>query len=319
MIDLRTYFGLESDLLVRPSRLLQYLEPEVRRAKRATRKQDLRTLKMEAEAMVEDPMAARLAKLCRHLRLGTHATAALVALWKSSWPSIVKKVKDVAAVHKFLVDMDTGDQTIDSIWQLLRETRRSPALSLAEFRRAMSLLGFRYSVSVPVFPSTNQTRRTVFLALEEILAHCRLNPQRMLFFDCTTFSFTQNPKRSWQSPEQLTTYYTSTNFRRYHLLMVLGPNGVYAAQLILGKMVKGVTLNFLIEVIDQTMSTAEPQAYTLVLDNAKLHKTADVKALATASTTTFLFTAPHSPFMNAIEDAFRYAKAADRNRHLIEE
>jgi hypothetical protein len=50
-----------------------------------------------------------------------------------------------------------------------------------------------------------------------------------------------------------------------------------------------------------------------------MHKTELMKLLAGAGVASLTFTGPHSPFINPIEEAFRFIKAPLRNRHFFDE
>jgi len=319
LVELGSCCGLEAVVWVRTGRLRMYLSAAIRRAERLETMRGRTRISMAAEKATRTAENAKAFKMVADLGLRGVTRAALLLHWRAVWPEITEKVAAAVTVHNFMAKTDRADRPLETLWQMLVATEAGNGIRRVQFRSALALLGFDYQVSLPVFPLTPQNRKTVFFAFLEISRHLAFDPQRTYFFDSSTFVFTHNPRRAWQSKEHRTTFKTSTNFRRFHLMLVLGPTGVFAAQLVLGKMTKGATLSFLVEVVAALRQDGDSLGSVLVLDNARLHKTEDVKALCDAGDTTFLFTAPHSPFMNPVEDAFRAIKAPDRNRHRIDE
>ena len=102
-------------------------------------------------------------------------------------------------------------------------------------------------------------------------------------------------------------------------MMVVSTRKVYAYQVVLGKSPPCMIPVFLRQIL-QRMRVERPfETLRIVLDNAKVHKTALMKGLASSTGAIFIFTASHSPFMNPIVFCFCFMKAGFRNDHFISE
>ena len=131
--------------------------------------------------------------------------------------------------------------------------------------------------------------------------------------------FEVNPHRTWQSKESLAYFYSSTNYRRFHLLLAVGISGAIAYQVILGRVKKEAIAEFLCECWKEMQRKQPGTQIKVVLENATLHKTELIKRICVETGMSFIFTAPHSPFMNSIELCFRFLKSGYKNCHNINE
>ena len=229
------------------------------------------------------------------------------------------EMKEVYAVSDFLESVSTGDKALKRLHADFVSRLPGVKLTLGRFRRALMLLGYAWRVSTRVFRKRPNHGRVSFLAFRQILRRLAHQPSHLFFFDCSTFLFEQNPRRSWQTRLTPTAFFSSTNYRRFHLLLVIGETGPVAHQIIAGKVPKGAVASFLARVCQRLREACGEQPVTVVLDNAQVHKTELMRRLAGSTGVCFLFTAPHSPFMNPIELVFRRIKAGHRNRHEIKE
>ena len=144
-------------------------------------------------------------------------------------------------------------------------------------------------------------------------------PKSILFFDQTTFLFEVNPRRAWQRKDDRTEFFASTNYYRFHLLMVVSLERVVGLQ-IFQKRVDTLTISqFLLTVIEGYQQTCPRTQLSLVLNNKTLQKTVLIKQLCAILRTNFVFTAPNFPFLNLIELCFRYLQVSLRNTHDIQE
>ena len=101
--------------------------------------------------------------------------------------------------------------------------------------------------------------------------------------------------------------------------MICSTTRVFAYQMVLRKTPRQVIAKFLFSALERFTQQNPGTQTTLVLDNATIHKTILMKNLAVSTKTRFLFTASHSPFMNPIEECFRFLKCKFRNKHFIDE
>lgn len=131
--------------------------------------------------------------------------------------------------------------------------------------------------------------------------------------------FETNPRRAWQSNEKPGRFYSSTNYKRYHILLAAGINGVFAFRVVLGKVYQEIIVSFLLSCWRELRIRQALTDIHVVLDNATIHKTDLMKRLSAGTGMKFLFTSCHSPFMNPVEECFRFIKSKYRNRHHINE
>jgi len=225
----------------------------------------------------------------------------------------------IYSVSDYLDSTDTGDKTLRRLWLDARTANGLAGLSFLSFRRVMDLIGYNYKVSVRKFRKKPYHSHDSFFAYREIVKLCLQVPDSTYFFDSTTFSFETNPRRSWQSARNVTSFFSSTNYRRYHLLMIVNNQRVFAWQIVLGRVASTGIAAFLCEVVKKIRLEREQGVTHIILDNAKVHKTLLMKNLAEKSGLVFLFTSSHSPYMNPIEEVFRFLKGSFRNLHAINE
>lgn len=235
------------------------------------------------------------------------------------WGRYQRELRQVYAIREFLEAIDTKDRTICELGEEFCRGNEEFRPCRSRFYAAARLVGFRYLVSRRIFRQKPNHKQACFFALKEIICRIFRSRSSTFFFDATTFCFETNPRRAWQNSANKTSFFSSTNYLRYHLLMVLGAEGVFAFQVVLGKVPSSAIFAFLHEVAAVLRADPGVVAPTLVLDNATVHKTQLMKRLARCSGLTFVFTAYHSPFMNPIEEAFRFLKSEYRNLHAINE
>lgn len=230
--------------------------------------------------------------------------------------------KDIARLRTTGTYLQANDLRDDNLKRIFVDFKRqfgSIRNGMGSFRKDLKLLGYQYNVSRRMFRKKTDHRRVSFFAFETILLGLRNSSESLLFFDVSTFMFEINPHRAWQSKESPAYFYSSTNYRRFHLLLAVGISGVFAYQVILGGMKKEATAEFLYECWKEMQRKQPGAQLKVVLDNATLHKTELMKKLCVETGMSFIFTAPHSPFMNSIELCFRFLKSSYKNCHTIDE
>ena len=211
------------------------------------------------------------------------------------------------------------NKTIRQLHRLFNATQVNIEVSFGKFYQAVKLIEYKYLVSTRTFSTRPNHFRTAYFAFEAIARTLINAPNSLLFFDSTTFSFEINPRTSCQHREHRGVFKSSTNYKRFHLLMLISTTKVYAYQVVLGKVLPHSIALFLFHTLSKFKADSPDQDPIFILDNAKIHKTQFIKRCAVASKTSFVFTAPHSPYLNSIEERFRFLKCKYRNRHNIEE
>lgn len=225
----------------------------------------------------------------------------------------------IFATKLFLETTDTREKPLAHLWKEFKATKPGLRLSLRRFREIIHLLEYDFRVSRRVFRKKPLHPQISFQAFSEILHTLAETPNSLFFFDCSSFVFELNPKRAWQHASYPTQFFSSTNYKRHHLMMVVSTRQVFAYQVVLGKSSSFMIQMFLREVIERIRAECPSEIPKIVLDNATVHKTLLMKGLARSTGASFIFTAAHSPFMNPIELCFRFLKAKFRNRHFISE
>ena len=226
---------------------------------------------------------------------------------------------DLKTQAKFMKEEDLRDKTMFKIFSDFQTSHLQTKSSFAKFRLNALRLGYKYNVSQRVFRMKAGHSKISFLALEEILFSLETKPNQTLFFDCSTFCFEVNPRRAWQNKEKRSTFNANTNYKRYHLLLAVGVHGVFAWQIVLSGVCSGTIASFLHQCSPRLRQSDTRQQVTFVLDNETQHKTDLVKSVCLSEKASFVFTAPHSPYINPIEECFRFLKCKYRNRHSINE
>lgn len=229
------------------------------------------------------------------------------------------EVRFACEVRDFMEGDAKRDGSLSQMYHLFKKRGGQKLVTLRRFRKALALLTFRYNTSCRTFPTTPKQREATFMALNNVFLNLIKNEQTVYFFDTTTFCFEAHPRRSWQTSDCRTFFRASSNFTRYHLLMILGRGGVCAWQVFIGKITTAVISSFLFFACRHFRESQPQLTPWLLLDNAKMHKTELMKLLAGAGVASLTFTGPHSPFINPIEEAFRFIKAPLRNRHFFDE
>ena len=235
-------------------------------------------------------------------------------VWK-----LMTELTELQAEADFLKEVDLREKTLSTIHGSFNARQPHLMNSFRKFKLNAKRLGYQYNVSRRIFRTRAGHSQISFFAFEEILWSLKNKPMQTLFFDCSTFSFEVNPKRAWQNKDCPTTFNTSTNYKRFHLILAVGLEGVFAWQIVLNKVYSEAIANFLLQCSQRMRSSSVGQPATFILDNATLHKTDLMKSVCRSEKATFVFIAPHSPYMNPIEECFRLVKSKYRNRHLIDE
>lgn len=119
-----------------------------------------------------------------------------------------------------------------------------------------------------------------FLTFRHIVRTLGDAPNTLLFFDQSTFLFEVNPRRIWLSRANRAIYVSSTNFKRYHLLLLVNLDGAVAWQFYTGRSNSLVLCRFLLSSLISLRQAHLLTRFQLVLDNATLHKTISFKRLA---------------------------------------
>ena len=243
--------------------------------------------------------------------------------WREDEWQLNEKVKidffRICSVSEFFSRVDARDQTMKELFLKFKQQYNEVATGFNRFRNEAKLLGYQYRVSKREFRKFASHPSVSFKAFESILNALDKFPQSVLFFDASTFMFETNPRRAWQSKKKPTRFYSSTNYKRYHVLLAAGVDGVFSFKIVLGKVQQEIIVDFLLQCWQEFQIQQPLSNLHLVLDNATAHKTQLMKKLCATTGTRFLFTSSHSPFMNPVEECFRFIKANYRNRHRINE
>lgn len=187
--------------------------------------------------------------------------------------------------------------------------------SFKSFCKALEVLGYAYRVTERVYREKPNHENITFRAFARIVHEINVNMDSIAFFDQSTFTFEHNPRRSWQSRTNRTAFISTTNYKRVHLLMMVNLQGFYCWQLYTGKSIAQVLCRFILRSIELMSTRNDGRGIKIVLDNATMHKTHLFQKLSFMTKTKFIFTAPHTPFLNVIERCFRFLKAPIRNNH----
>jgi hypothetical protein len=312
MVEIGLKMGNDREVWVRPAALDEYLagfrnraENTQSRQSRRTRPKNPKRRKQNLWSPVLEPANYDLGQVERET--STSAT------------EIRAELLFAAALYDILESTDRRDKTFSNICQLVEARLGAGPVSPRRVRRALKLLGFGYNVSHRTYKTTTEQRRATFFALASIFRELNLNQQNLFYFDTTTFSFETIPRRSWQSPTCRTWFAGNSNYKRYHLLMVMGRDKVVAWQVLVGSVTTIVISSFLMSVLGAIREAHPSRVPVLLLDNCKLHKTELAKRLAESNLAVFTFTGPHSPFINPIEEAFRFLKGPARRTHFLNE
>ena len=228
-------------------------------------------------------------------------------------------LEHVYRVKEFFDGQSNENMTIRQLHKRFNTNAGQNSLSFRKFYQIVRLVEYKYLVSKRTFRANSNHFRVAFFAFETIARTFSTDQNSLLFFDSTTFCFEVNPRRAWQHRENPTVFTSSTNYKRFHLLMLISTTRVFAYQVILGKVLPNSIALFLFKTLNRFQTDYPGVEPSLVLDNAKTHKTLLIKRCAVACKTRFVFTAPHSPYLNSIEECFRFLKCKYRNRHNIEE
>ena len=225
----------------------------------------------------------------------------------------------IKTVSEFLSRTDLRDKTFKTIYREYKQQFMGLSGGITRFRNEARLLGYNYKVSQRQFRRGVNHSLTAFKAFESIVRTLNQSPNSVLFFDVSTFAFEVNPRRAWQSKQRPAFFYSSTNYKRYHILLSANVSGVFAYQVVLGRVHSETILEFLFRCQQKLRSNSANTQCCIVLDNATIHKTARMKRMVAATDITFLFTASHCPYMNPVEECFRFLKSKYRNKHRINE
>ena len=245
----------------------------------------------------------------------------------SNWPSEKElmisemnyELQRIQTISEFMMETDLRDRTLRVIFNEYKEQFPRFTNGLARFRNEIRLLGYQYKVSTRQFKKNANHPFIAFKAFESILQAVSQVPESVLFFNASTFSFEVNPRRAWQCKEKSACFNSSTNYKRFHILLAAGNVGIFAHQIVLGKIYSETIVDFLFKCWQQMRSQNPTTSLYIVLDNATVHKATLMKKMCVATGTTFLFTASHCPFMNPVEECFRFLKSKYRNKHRIHE
>lgn len=312
LIEVGTEAGVARELWVRPGALTEYFRGFDRRVDRVTKK--IKKIKSTKKGFIW-----QIFRPGHYKRVSEANRVPLSPEAKALADQMKSEVRFAGEVRNFMEGVDKSDRSLTNLLHLFKKGADHGTVCQRKFRRALGLLGFRYNTSQRVFRTTPKQREATFMALDNIFLNLINQPNSVNFFDATTFCFEAHPRRSWQSWNSRTYFPSSTNYKRYHLLMILGRNGVRAWQICVGKMTTAVVAQFILLACTNFRTSQPQETPWVLLDNAKMHKTELIKRLSSSGVVSLTFTGPHSPFINPIEEAFRYIKAPLKNRHFFDQ
>lgn len=128
-----------------------------------------------------------------------------------------------------------------------------------------------------------------------------------MMFDESGFYLNDRPRKGWSVRGTRVPKGMPSARRRLSLLLVTDRCGIVAKRVLAGG-VKGFHVSDFLKEL--------PEGRPLLLDNASVHKTKEVKALCAQKRITLNYLPPYSPWYNPVENAFAQAKKKFRQLRL---
>ena len=201
---------------------------------------------------------------------------------------------------------------------ILDSVARNPLTTAAEIANDV-FLATGLSVSrTTVYKSLKLIRMSYKIATRS-RAHQRItmshpffhgNPfaENAMAFDEAGFYINSVPKRGWGPRGQRVPKAPIARSARLSLLLVTDRSGVVASKLLSGGVKACHVADFVATL---------PQNRPMILDNAAVHRSSDVRAACAASNISMNFLPPYSPWYNPVENAFAQSKAKFQKLRLV--
>ena len=149
--------------------------------------------------------------------------AKTVCNWRTSEWMISERIRidfeRICRISELFSQVDTRDRKMKELFLEFRQMYNKIIVGFSRFKNEAKLLGYQYCVSKREFRKSSIHPDVSFKTFESILKVLEQFPRSVLFFDVSTFMFETNPRKAWQSKEKPTRFYSSTNYKRYHILL----------------------------------------------------------------------------------------------------
>lgn len=204
-------------------------------------------------------------------------------------------------------------EAIPSVQALLAELRvvePQNEYTPQEICHVLHLMGIRRKKNVPRTHEIASVKEYRKWFLKDYIQILERPTADVFYFDCTSFSAGNFQQKSWAISGKKAVVRDTYEYKKLHLLAVLGHEGVQAIQWVSGGLSSKIVFQFLLAFFqekDQDVRGGRRQAW-LVLDNAPINRSKALQTAAGRFRFGLLFTAPNSSFLNPIEYLFAKAK-----------
>lgn len=190
-------------------------------------------------------------------------------------------------------------------------------ISNVQFYKYMKFLGYSYiqtKESLPYYQNIKNKRVYYFDRLTTAISS---KDSLVVFFDSSTIAENNFKKKGWAAYGRISTKEKKFVYNKTHILVLISNDKVINFQLFKDNVFSKDVVLFLYESLIKNNIRSNYADVTLVLDNARLHKTELFKLFISAYDIKILYTVKRHSNFNPVEYVFRYIKKSLKRSHTI--
>lgn len=219
-------------------------------------------------------------------------------------------------IFRFSSSFNFSQHTLRPFWQHFRLHYTSD-VSFAKFRSLFKLAGCRYVDRRCGFDNSPTIKQQRINFAFKLLKNLDDPTNNVLFFDVSSVSDSSFKKRVWNSPLRPNRHTSSFAYNLTHLLLITDARGHFCGQFVKGSMSSGLIQTFISSSLKKFQQEFVNTRFTIVLDNAAMHRTRSMKNFVIQNKVTLLFIPVKNPFLNLAEFVFRFLKSPLKSRQTL--
>jgi len=225
--------------------------------------------------------------------------------------ALMQRLRDgIDSLIEVSVFINGRDHSTDTFGEIYRQYQSQATIKVKQhqFFKLTKALSFRYVRSKRDIKNDQESKdRRIDCALRLIDLY-RDSTTTLLFFDSTSINDKSFRKYRWATPTSRFGYQRSFYYNATHILMLVSIHAVESVWLHRGNLSSVIISHFLDSALCRFKEVHPERKITLVLDNARVHRTALMKQLTQFHRIRFFFPPPNNPYFNMIEFVFRLIK-----------